>query len=200
MTRDKILLSAKALFSQKGYDGTSVDEIARSAQINKALIYYHFKNKAAIKEELFSQTINEALSLIGETFDTVHMDDDPSVLRKQLTSMVHFLNERREMIKIMVMESIKEDENPPSLFKYVDILLNHDSNGIMKKMKEHHPDQSDSNHRLLIQEFFTGVMPLISFAIWGRQWCTYFGCPPDRLVEYFIDSFVETHMALHVKP
>lgn len=200
MTKNKILNSAKALFSQKGYDGTSVDEIAKTAQINKALIYYHFKNKAAIKEELFALTIDETLSLIGETFDSVHNHQEPEVLRKKLTQMIHFLNDRREMIKIMVMESVKEDEGPSSLFRYVDILLNHDTNGLMKKIKEHHPENPDTKHRMMIQEFFTGIMPLISFAIWGKQWCAYFGCPSDKLVEYFIDSFVDTHMASHHKP
>lgn len=200
MTKDKILASARILFAQKGYDGTSVDEIAKTAQINKALIYYHFKNKSAIKEELFARTIEETLSLIGETFDSMHEQDDPAVLREQLKSMILFLSERKEIIKIMVMESVKEDEGPPSLFRYSDILLNHEVNGIMKKIKDHHPDQKDLRHRLMVHEFFTGIMPLISFAIWGEKWAAYFKCPEGKLLDYFIESFEKSHMVSHFKP
>ena len=42
-TKKKILLIAERLFAQNGYDGTSVQDIAREAEVNKALIYYHFK-------------------------------------------------------------------------------------------------------------------------------------------------------------
>ena len=44
-TRQKILQEAEDLFSEKGFNGTSIDMIAKAAGINKGLIYYHFKNK-----------------------------------------------------------------------------------------------------------------------------------------------------------
>jgi TetR/AcrR family transcriptional regulator, cholesterol catabolism regulator len=42
---DKILSVAEYLFWQKGYLGTSIQDIADKAGVNKSNIYYYFKNK-----------------------------------------------------------------------------------------------------------------------------------------------------------
>ena len=54
LTKKRILTIAERLFSEKGFDATSVDSIARKAKVNKALIYYHFKDKNDIISSLFA--------------------------------------------------------------------------------------------------------------------------------------------------
>ena len=44
-SKEKIIKAAIRNFAAKGYDGTSMDEIARAARLTKPMIYYHFKNK-----------------------------------------------------------------------------------------------------------------------------------------------------------
>ncbi len=53
-TQAKILQEARALFSVKGFDATTTDDIARSSGVNKALIYYYFKNKAGLYAQVMS--------------------------------------------------------------------------------------------------------------------------------------------------
>jgi len=50
--RKKILSVAGDLFWQKTYLGTSVEDIAKAAKVNKASIYYYFDNKAALLFEI----------------------------------------------------------------------------------------------------------------------------------------------------
>ncbi len=40
--------AAEKLFFEKGYDNVTMDEIADEAEVNKALLYYYFKNKEAL--------------------------------------------------------------------------------------------------------------------------------------------------------
>ncbi len=47
-TRDRLFAAAAAEFAARGFAGASVDRIARAARANKAMIYYHFKSKAAL--------------------------------------------------------------------------------------------------------------------------------------------------------
>ena len=47
-TRDRLLTAAAAAFAARGYDGATVEEIAASARINKAMVYYHFHDKTAL--------------------------------------------------------------------------------------------------------------------------------------------------------
>lgn len=51
-TRDRVLAAAAAEFAAKGYEGAKVDRIARAARVNKAMIYYHFRSKAALYREI----------------------------------------------------------------------------------------------------------------------------------------------------
>ena len=52
VSRDRVFAAAAAEFAARGYAGASVDRIARAARLNKAMIYYHFKSKAALYREI----------------------------------------------------------------------------------------------------------------------------------------------------
>lgn len=52
-TRKKILESAISLFSSKGYDQVSIDDLMQHAKLTRGAFYSHFKNKQA----LYSQAI-----------------------------------------------------------------------------------------------------------------------------------------------
>lgn len=45
VAKEKIILSAESLFSQHGYESTSVNTIISNAQVSKGAFYHHFKTK-----------------------------------------------------------------------------------------------------------------------------------------------------------
>ena len=47
-TRDRLLKAATAVFSERGYDGAGVQEIARRAGLTTGAIYANFSGKAAL--------------------------------------------------------------------------------------------------------------------------------------------------------
>jgi TetR/AcrR family transcriptional regulator len=47
-TRQRILGAAAEVFAEHGFAGAGVDEIARRAGVNKAMLYYHVGDKAAL--------------------------------------------------------------------------------------------------------------------------------------------------------
>lgn len=61
-SRARILTAAAAEFAARGFDGANVDRIARAARLNKAMIYYHFRNKAALYSEIFRDLIETVLA------------------------------------------------------------------------------------------------------------------------------------------
>ena len=50
--REVILAAANETFGRRGYHGTSLDDIAHSAGVSKALIYEHFDSKRELHAEL----------------------------------------------------------------------------------------------------------------------------------------------------
>lgn len=62
-SRQKILNSAFELFAQKGYAQTSVDSIARDANVSKGLIYHYFDSKEHILKAVFARMKEEGDSM-----------------------------------------------------------------------------------------------------------------------------------------
>jgi TetR/AcrR family transcriptional regulator len=52
VSRDRLFAAAAGEFAARGYAGANMDRIARAARLNKAMIYYHFKSKAALYREI----------------------------------------------------------------------------------------------------------------------------------------------------
>ncbi len=51
-TRQAVLDTARRLFAERGYDATSLQEIADAMGVRKANVYYYFKTKSALLLEL----------------------------------------------------------------------------------------------------------------------------------------------------
>lgn len=56
--KNKIIDNAITLFSEKGYYGTTLDDIAKSVNIKKASLYYHYNNK----EEIYRRSVENCLN------------------------------------------------------------------------------------------------------------------------------------------
>ena len=57
--RDRILAAAQEVFAQRGYHGSSLDDIAKASGTSKALIYEHFDSKRALHESLITEHAGE---------------------------------------------------------------------------------------------------------------------------------------------
>jgi len=63
--RDAIADVAVRVFLERGYDGASLDHVARAAGITKASIYYHVRGK----EELLARGVGRAFDALDAAFD-----------------------------------------------------------------------------------------------------------------------------------
>lgn len=57
-SRGAILNAAAAEFAEYGIDGARTDRIAREARVNKALLYYYFKDKDALYEAVLDRVFS----------------------------------------------------------------------------------------------------------------------------------------------
>jgi TetR/AcrR family transcriptional regulator len=61
-SRARLVASAAQEFAARGFDGAKVDRITARARVNKAMLYYHFKNKAA----LYREVLRDVFGTVGE--------------------------------------------------------------------------------------------------------------------------------------
>ena len=57
LKRERILEAARDLFSERGYQGTTLDQVADRLEVTKPFIYSHFKSKSDILGELTERGI-----------------------------------------------------------------------------------------------------------------------------------------------
>jgi AcrR family transcriptional regulator len=183
--RKKILKAAEELFSQNGFNGTSVNQIAEKADVNKALIYYYFKDKNDIVISLFQHILEELSELESEPPEpTTGSARTSSDNREALKKEIAFLDKKKRIISVLLMESLKTHDKDTSLFRCTELVMAH----------EHGPPKTKSE---IVHEFFTGVIPLIAFVVLRDKFCNFFQCSRSEALNHFVESFLKSHVSTH---
>ncbi|MBX9444595.1 multidrug efflux transporter transcriptional repressor AcrR [Dickeya chrysanthemi] len=102
-TKLQIMDAAMRLFSEHGVSSTSLSDIATAAGVTRGAIYWHFKNKAELFDEIWTRS--EAKISDFETEYQAKFPDDPlHVLRELLIYMLRLTEsdaEWRSMMEII---------------------------------------------------------------------------------------------------
>ena len=101
-TKDAVFDAAATLFAKGGFDGVSVDDIARDASVNKAMIYYHFADKLA----LYRAVLADGLSRMGAIVHGIASSADapPLKLDRFIEAFVRMTETRPWMPALMLRE------------------------------------------------------------------------------------------------
>lgn len=94
-TKSQILATALELFSQNGFEKTSIREIAKTANISLGLLYNYFKGK----DELLGAILKEGIEDIKHSF--TFPSDDPDPLKTLLENIFHILHEKRQHWRLL---------------------------------------------------------------------------------------------------
>jgi len=115
--KDKLISVAIELFSERGYDGTSITEIAESAEVNVALISYHFGGKegllSAALEKLAHEKLQSAERLLGKCES---VSEFRVRLELFLGGMASFFAEESKLLNLLFRELENEFEGAEKEF------------------------------------------------------------------------------------
>jgi AcrR family transcriptional regulator len=112
-SRERILEAAAELFSQKGYAGTGVDELAARADIAKTAIYYHFGNKEGLVTAVLDRAATAWIEGIREAASQV--GDPLGRLDRALTGMRTMLEEKPWIMKLLQLLALEVAEQKPEV-------------------------------------------------------------------------------------
>ena len=107
-TKERILLAALDMFSQKGYEGTNIRELSASLGLVKSGVYKHFESKEAIWNALLDRMI----AYYGERFGSAErlppVPDSPEGLVEMTMRMVAFTVHDEMIIKTRKLLAIEQ--------------------------------------------------------------------------------------------
>ncbi|OJJ19054.1 hypothetical protein BKI52_19740 [marine bacterium AO1-C] len=83
--KEEILQVALRLFGEKGYEATSIDMIAKTANISKGLVYNYFENK----QKLLETVLDMFFEKLGDTFKALYDSAEPAevIIRQMLYTL-----------------------------------------------------------------------------------------------------------------
>ncbi len=100
--REQLLDVGKALFAERGFDGTSVEELALRAGVSKPVVYEHFGGK----EGLYAVVVDREVQRLLTSFTAALTGEDPRVLLEQATlALLTYVEDETDGFRILVRES-----------------------------------------------------------------------------------------------
>jgi AcrR family transcriptional regulator len=113
VSRERILETATELFSQKGYAGTGVDQLAARSGIAKTAIYYHFGNKAGLLAAALERAANAWIEGIDQA--SRQAGDWSSRLDSALAGMRALLEEKPWIFRLVQILAFEVAEDKPEV-------------------------------------------------------------------------------------
>jgi TetR/AcrR family transcriptional regulator len=111
----KLLESALKLFSEKGYEGTSIREIIEGAGVTRPVLYYYFENK----EDLFRRLVE--MKFADFTRQIEHIKDTIPGSRDRLRAIIQkefaIAEENPEVVRLILQVFFSLPQQGPALDK-----------------------------------------------------------------------------------
>ncbi len=209
--KDRIINASIELFSQKGFDAASVNEIAEQANVTKALIYYYFKSKEEILDCLVVSLMDDITAL---AMDFIHTNIVRMIKEGRLDiepDRLHFVNEEavrqflknvegysakildyaivnRDVIRILMLESLKNSKYHNELFRLLNLSKSGDDNPVFKTIYDADRDFNYSDDMVLFKFFFS-LLPVINFAVYYDDYRNISSLSDEEMRNSFLRSF-----------
>lgn len=196
-----------ALFADKGFDATRVNEIADASKVNKAMIYYYFKNKEAILDYLIDSFFQDIVSIaadfihkyVKQMVDDGRLDIKPDCLQFSdeeaiaffwqngsiyYDRLIDYMLEHRLIIRILMIESLKKGRHSNGIFRLSGLIEGSDANRIFEMIRETSKNFYYSDDMLAFK-FFYLLIPVINFVAYFDEYKSFYTVEEQELRNSF---------------
>ena len=112
-TVDRILKAAMKEFSEAGFAGARIDEIANSAGVNKATIYYHLGDKQALYAQVVHHLFGNAVAQFKRNITAAQSAEDN--LKAFIQTIAGMVDRHPELAAIMLREQASGGKHFPEI-------------------------------------------------------------------------------------
>ena len=117
-TREKILATATRLFSEQGYETTSLSQVARQAKVSKALIFWHFD----CKEKLYRNAMRRTLEPYFIDVDDIEGLDEREKIARLIDLFYEFVHENVYSVRFFLNLTLRSEQQPDEMLNRVNEL------------------------------------------------------------------------------
>lgn len=106
--REKILDTAARMFAQYGYENTSISQVARAANVSKALIFWYFDTK----EKLYRSALRKTLEPYIITLDDLEGLDEQAQIARLIELFAEFVRENVYSVRFFLSMMLQDERQP----------------------------------------------------------------------------------------
>ncbi|TAJ98729.1 MAG: TetR/AcrR family transcriptional regulator [Candidatus Manganitrophaceae bacterium] len=108
--RKELLQVSLRLFSENGYDATSIRDIAREAGVTEGLLYHYFKGKKDLLKTIVQESVCDGV--VFEQLDQIDLLPMEEAVCRIGTHLLENLKNKKEIFKLMLSEArLFEEDN-----------------------------------------------------------------------------------------
>jgi AcrR family transcriptional regulator len=100
--REQLVGVARSLFAERGYQATSIEEIAERAGVSKPVVYQHFGGKEGIYAVVVDREVRRLTESITRSFDAVH---PRLVAVGAADAFLRYIEEHEEGFRVLVRDA-----------------------------------------------------------------------------------------------
>ena len=112
-TIDRILKAATKEFAEAGFAGARVDEIAKSAGVNKATLYYHIGDKKALYAQVVHHLFGNTVEQFNHSIIATQSPEDN--LKAFIQTIAGMVDRHPELAAIMLREQASGGKHFPEM-------------------------------------------------------------------------------------
>jgi AcrR family transcriptional regulator len=100
--RDQLIEIARRLFAERGFDGTSVEEISSHAEVSKPVVYEHFGGKEGLYAVVVDREVRQLLDMMRDALTAGHPRE---LLEQAALALLDYIDSSSDGFRILVRDS-----------------------------------------------------------------------------------------------
>ena len=100
--REQLIETARAVFAERGVEGTSVEEIAARAEVSKPVVYEHFGGKEGLYAVVVDREVRRLLDMMREALTAGHPRE---LLEQAAFALLDYIESSSDGFRILVRDS-----------------------------------------------------------------------------------------------
>lgn len=100
--REQLLLIGRALFAERGFEATSIEEIAQRAKVSKPVVYEHFGGKEGLYAVVVDREMQRLLDRVTRALVASH---PRAMLEQAAVALLTYIEDEQEGFRILVRDS-----------------------------------------------------------------------------------------------
>jgi AcrR family transcriptional regulator len=100
--REQLIMIGRQLFAERGFDATSIEEIAARAKVSKPVVYEHFGGKEGLYAVVVDREVRALLERVGNALTAGHPRE---LLEQAALALLDYIEGETDGFRVLVRES-----------------------------------------------------------------------------------------------